>query len=236
MVFLCTGVVITCLCVILSGTGMVITCLCVIRGCRSMVTFRTGVVFDGLGVVGFCHLVVVYGGLVVLYRCLVVTLRTGVVFGSLSMVGYGHGMVFGKDSLAVILVQLTLSLSSHAACLLTDTLLFFCDSLLLGSHASLLLVDAKVLLGYTILFCLHTGTLSISTSVLGTNASILSIDAGVLVADACFLVLNTFCLVFSHLRVKFNDVVGFGLDAAHVDDAEPPLLVCQRVSYVTTFQ
>ena len=161
---------------------------------------------------------------------------TGVVLVGLLMVGYGHSMVIGKDGLAVVLVQLPLCLCCHTTCLLIHTLLLTGDALLLSTHSSLFLIDTKVLLGHTVALSLHTGTLGICTGLLSTDASILSVDASVFMTDTLVLSTDALCLVFGHLGVNLNEVVGFGLDAAHVDDAEPPLLICQWVPCIARLQ
>ena len=68
------------------------------------------------------------------------------------------------------------------------------------------------------------------------DAGVLGIDAGVLATDALVFCTDALCLVFGHLRVNLNEVVGFGLDARHVDDTEPPLRVCQSMAGIAGLQ
>ena len=230
VVALRTGMVVTSLSVVTLRTGMVLPCLGVVTCRCGMVTFRTGVVITCLNVVGIgtlheCgHLsVVTHGGLVV-------GLSAGVVLFGLLVVGYGHGMILGEDSLAVVLVQLSLRLSGHATCLLIHTLLLLGDALLFSTNATLLLTDTLVFLSHAVLLRTDTGSLIVNALVLVVDAGVLRIYPRLFGRDSALLSSHALQLILGHSVVTLHHLVVECFNARHVDNLKPPLLIGQRVS------
>ena len=230
-------------CVVGLSPGMVSSGGRVIALCTCVVTRRCGMVGNGSVVVTLSLYVVSIG---TLHECG----HLGVVQNGGLVVGFGTGVVCRILCLACLLLVYALLLGGHAVLFVGGPLVFSIGTEGFGQYAGLLSLHSCRLCTHTAL--LRRDAVLLSGVALGFfgDALLLGIDALLfsfvalgLGGYACCLVLLAQLLcgftqgfILCDGLIEGCNAVALGLDAAHVDDTEPPRRIGDGVTHVAALQ